>query len=76
MRHSMRCCWPQAALESYLRTGQQIDTIPVNIGAIPTSYSMFGKEVDTVTVFCRTNQTALYEPQSTHKATGSCLLTQ
>ena len=46
MRHSMRCCWPQAALESYLRTGQQIDTIPVNIGAIPTSYSMFGKEVD------------------------------
>jgi hypothetical protein len=42
----MRCCWRLAALESYLRTGQQIDTIPVNIGAIPTSYSMFGKEVD------------------------------
>jgi hypothetical protein len=72
----MRCCWRLAALESYLRTGQQIDTIPVNIGAIPTSYLMLAKKSTSATVFCRTNQTALYEPQSTHKATGSCLLTQ
>ena len=43
MRYSMRCCWRLAVLESYLRTDQQS---PVNMRASPTSFPMFGKEVD------------------------------
>jgi hypothetical protein len=56
MRHSMRCCWCLALLESHSRTGQPS---PVNMSAIPTSYPMFGKKVDTDHGVRRTNQTAL-----------------
>lgn len=74
MRHSMRCCWRPAVLESHLRTDQQS---PVNMSASPTSYPMFGKEVDIDHGVRRTNQTAPCAPrQSNHIATGSCLPTQ